>query len=463
MFNKVKGTIDYDFSRESVKNQMYEKFRKIVVNAGYRMVETPILESASLFKRAVENSEIANKEMYEFLDKGDRSIVLRPEGTASFVRAYVENKWFSYAAQFQKFAYFGPMFRYEQPQKGRYRQFYQAGIEFIGEKDPYKDFEVIKLAHEFLYNYRKGLSVSLKINSIGDKDSRENYEKALYDFLIKHKSELSENSQQRLKDKKVLRILDDKVDSKLEFMKKAPRISDYLSQESYDYFNSLIELLNEQNIDFEIDLSLVRGLDYYDEIVFEFEVQNKKSAKSAVIGGGRYSNLIAEIGGPQVSSIGFGIGIDRIIDILQDDQTFYKKLSSYERECSFYISFEDEKNKNSLFNLYIDLHVFMANVESINYADNNVRYPIIFEYSKKKKNKAFDIVKKINPMFWIYDQGDFAVIHNLVNDKKTKINLNDETLEDKELLYSAIDFLEVFQYKSEALEEEKMSELDDEE
>ncbi|TNK90205.1 hypothetical protein C4M83_04955 [Mycoplasmopsis pullorum] len=105
----------------------------------------------------------------------------------------------------------------------------------------------------------------------------------------------------------------------------------------------------------------------------------------------------------------------------------------------------------------------MANVESINYADSNVRYPIIFEYSKKKKNKAFDIVKKINPMFWIYDQGDFAVIHNLVNDKKTKINLNDETLEDKELLYSAIDFLEVFQYKSEALEEEKMSELDDEE
>ncbi|RIV16922.1 histidine--tRNA ligase [Mycoplasmopsis gallopavonis] len=326
MLNKVKGTKDYEPIEFQVKQIIYETFWRTAKKFGYVMIETPILESSNLFKRSVgDDSDIVNKEMYEFKDKGDRDICLRPEGTASFVRALIENKWY---ANYDKFAYFGPMFRYEQPQKGRYRQFYQAGFEFVAEKNYVKDAELIFAAYFLLL----GLNIESKliINCIGDKETRKNYEKALKEYLLPYKDQLNQISQQRLEKGGVLRILDDKMDSKHKFIKNAPKIKDFLSPESKEYFKKLTEYLEILCVDFEISNELVRGLDYYDEIVFEFVSTSKNTgSQGTIIGGGRYNNLIKELDGPELSSIGFALGVDRLISIFKENI-----LNAYEIENS---------------------------------------------------------------------------------------------------------------------------------
>ncbi|MCU9934272.1 ATP phosphoribosyltransferase regulatory subunit [Mycoplasmopsis felis] len=199
------------------------------------------------------------------------------------------------------------MFRYEQPQKGRYRQFYQAGVEFVGEKNYLKDIAVIYLAASIL-DYLE-VPYKLKINSIGNLESRRNYELSLKNYLIKFKDQLTPESQKRLLENNVLRILDDKIDSKLDFIKNAPKISDYLSEESKTYYNNVKIKLDELGIEYIESNELVRGLDYYDEVVFEFVADTKDvRSQSTIIGGGRYSNLIKELGGPDLSSVGFGFG-----------------------------------------------------------------------------------------------------------------------------------------------------------
>nr|WP_307928129.1 histidine--tRNA ligase [Mycoplasmopsis bovis] len=280
-------------------------FRLIELNC-FNLVETPILESADLYKRSVAGSDIVSKEMYEFTDKGNRILSLRPEGTAGFIRALIENKWHVINDEFwprtTKFAYYGPMFRYEQPQKGRMRQFYQAGVEIIdgksGDLNIYQDAELINMAYELLDSL--GVGFVLKINSIGDQKCRNKYQEELRKYLEQYKDELTPINQERLKNN-VFRILDDKVDSQKPFMKKAPKLKDFLSSKSRDHFKKTLMLLDILNIKYEIDFSLVRGLDYYDEIVYEF-VSSAKDAgsQSTIVGGGRYSNLVKELGGPDL-------------------------------------------------------------------------------------------------------------------------------------------------------------------
>ncbi|VEU70381.1 histidine--tRNA ligase [Mycoplasmopsis glycophila] len=419
MFNKIKGTKDYNPVSFQVKKQIQEAFERISSTFDFKMIETPIMESASLFKRSVgETSDIVHKEMYEFKDKGDRDICLRPEGTAPFVRALIENKW--YAENIEKFAYFGPMFRYEQPQKGRMRQFYQAGVEYIGEKNYLKDVEVIFMAQILLFNFE--IKTTLKINTIGDAISRKNYAQALTEYLQKYKNELSEQSQKRLENGGVLRILDDKRDSKLEFMKNAPKIWDYLSEESKNYFSKIKKTLEEWEIEFEVDSDLVRGLDYYDEIVFEFVANDDNvGSQSTLIGGGRYSNLIKELDGPELSSVGFGFGVDRLMSIIENRIIEEENLKEQIENYTFYLAVSDtEQNLD-----------FLARVGNL--VLRGLFQNIKLEYKQIKPKKIFEKAQKYNAEILITDdpqRPDLLLVKHLETGDKMHIRKSQESLID---------------------------------
>ncbi|VEU77950.1 histidine--tRNA ligase [Mycoplasmopsis columbinasalis] len=318
-YKRIKGTRDICGREARVQQYLKTLFFLETTSFGCDWIELPILESAELFRRNLETSDIVKKEMYEFEDKGKRKVTLRPEGTAGFVRAFVENKWYADTTSFKKFAYLGPMFRYEQPQKGRYRQFNQAGVEFLCDKNPFNDAEIIIFAYTFLQKFTP--NIKLKLNSLGDNETRAQYQQALKNYLTKHKKQLSPLSQERL-ETNVLRILDDKVDSKLEIMDNAPKLESYLTPNSKAYFEKLKTILAANGIDFEQDDKLVRGLDYYDEVVFEIVSQSDQSgSQNTLIGGGRYSNLVSELGGPQLSACGFALGVDRLVDLLLEEET----------------------------------------------------------------------------------------------------------------------------------------------
>ncbi|MGZ9800345.1 histidine--tRNA ligase [Mycoplasma sp. AC1221] len=417
MISKVKGTKDYDIVEYQIKDLVNLVFSDICANYGFKMIETPILETSELFKRSVNESEIAKKEMYEFLDKSNRSLCLRPEGTASFVRAFIENKWYTLVNE--KFAYNMPMFRYEQPQKGRYRQFYQAGIEFVGPKSYLKDFLIVQVAIDIL----EALDIKyvLKINSIGDKQTRANYENALTEFLTKYQSQLSQISQQRLKDKKVLRILDDKVDSKLPFMHKAPNIQDYLSKESKLYFEEIKGMLDFYEIEYHIAPGLVRGLDYYDEFVFEITVKSDKAgSQDTLIGGGRYSNLVAELGGPDVSSVGFGFGIDRCIELIREN--IIKNTEPL------------QQMQNQKVDIYFAASVSNENLEKLfhlaHYDLNGLTNFYHMDFHLMKSKKIYEKAKKLNAVFLITDDKllphNSFYIKNLITGDKMQFYLNSD-------------------------------------
>ncbi|MEE3928628.1 histidine--tRNA ligase [Mycoplasmopsis ciconiae] len=349
MIQKVKGTKDYYKDSMLLKEIVSKSIRDYLSVSGYSRIETPILEYSELFKRSVEDSDIANKEMYEFKDKSDRDICLRPEGTASFVRFLIENK-LHVSNPMQKYYYEGPMFRYEQPQKGRLRQFTQIGVENISEKNLYTDIETIQSAirsieRAFFDLNQSRFQLTVHINTIGSKEDRAKYEEVLYNFLLPYKDQLSEISQKRLEEKKVLRILDDKVDSKLPFMKKAPLIKDYISKESYEHLGKIVEYL-DQYTEAKIveDKVLVRGLDYYDDIVFEIHASTRARESLVVCGGGRYSNLINQLGGSNISSIGFAIGVDRILALSSfNEPDFLDYLENFEE--GIYLCVPEEANK----------------------------------------------------------------------------------------------------------------------
>ncbi|WP_027121127.1 histidine--tRNA ligase [Mycoplasma leonicaptivi] len=409
MITKIKGTKDYDVYDYRVKEDIIKAFTYVINKYDYKFIETPIFESCELFKRSVEGSEIVKKEMYEFLDKGDRELALRPEGTASFVRAYIENKWNK--TPVKKYAYYGPMFRYEQPQKGRYRQFYQAGIEFVGDKSPLKDFEVIKIAHDVLDIL--DVDFKLKINTIGDQKSRETYQKVLYEYLLPYKDQLSEISQQRLDSKSVLRILDDKIDSQKDFIKNAPKLMDYLSDESRQYFKKVLSFLDNSDIKYTISDDLVRGLDYYDEVVFEFVESKNKNAQATIIGGGRYSNLIEQLGGEPESSVGFGFGVDRCASIIRDNLIEVSEIQEdlFERYDIYMASSLSEDNIVKLHNLWSE-NLIMFDGLKVN-----------FQYSIEKSKKSFEKANKCAEFIITDDpkinQNMFVVKHLHSGDKIT--------------------------------------------
>ncbi|NGX33905.1 MAG: Histidine--tRNA ligase [Candidatus Anoxychlamydiales bacterium] len=323
-----KGLFDIlPYSKESFKETFRWQYlesviKKLMGDYNFEEIRVPIFEKTDLFLRGVgEITDIASKELYTFLDKAKRSMSLRPEGTASVMRAFIENN-LSQEKKLHKLYYTGPMFRYDRPQKGRYRQHHQLGIEVIGEKSFEIDAEVI----DMLITLFKRLEIKhfkLLINSIGDFETRTNYKKALLDFLKPNFENLSEESQARF-DKNPMRILDSKDERDKKILKEVPSILDFLSSSAKKHFENLLNLLDKLDIKYEVDSKLVRGLDYYDDTVFEI-ISEKTGAQNSLGGGGRYNSLLKSLGGPDLPGIGFACGLERILQTMIEEDVYFPK------------------------------------------------------------------------------------------------------------------------------------------
>ncbi|CAN1211437.1 histidine--tRNA ligase [Tumidithrix helvetica PCC 7403] len=288
--------------------------RRILAQAAYTEIRTPSFEATELFARGIgETTDIVGKEMYTFVDKGDRSLTLRPEGTAGAVRAFIEHKLFAQGGV-QRLWYTGAMFRYERPQAGRQRQFHQLGVEVLGSKDPRADAEVITIASDFLTEL--GLTdLVVDLNSVGNAEDRLAYRGALVDYFTPYEAELDADSRDRLT-RNPLRILDSKDKRTQEIVQSAPSILDYLGAESQKHFERVRSLLQDLGIAFRLNPRLVRGLDYYTHTAFEIQ-STLLGAQSAVCGGGRYDRLVAELGGADTPAVGWAIGLERLVLLLQ--------------------------------------------------------------------------------------------------------------------------------------------------
>lgn len=313
-FQTVKGMHDLGGWMSLAFAFVEGKVREVFSLYGYDEVRTPIVEETELFVRGVgEGSEIVGKQMYTFDDKKGRSLTLRPEGTAPIARAYLQNDWPSSGPEPVKVFYMGPYFRYERPQEGRYRQFHQIGAELIGDPGPYSDVELLVMLLRFLEELGfEDLEVGL--NSVGDPECRKRYSQRLREFLAPYRDELGADSRRRLATNP-LRILDTKAPRERELLEGAPRLRDELGDPARDHFQVVCDELDRFGVDFEIDDGLVRGLDYYTRTVFEI-TSTALGAQNAILGGGRYDGLIAELGGPSVPGIGFAIGQDRLVDLV---------------------------------------------------------------------------------------------------------------------------------------------------
>ncbi|MCW6652747.1 histidine--tRNA ligase [Aerococcaceae bacterium NML210727] len=318
---KLKGTEDILPGASYVWQYVEDTARAIFDSYQYKEIRTPMFEAYELFARSVgETTDVVSKEMYDFYDKGERHIALRPEGTAGVVRAYVENKLFGPEhAKPYKVYYNGPMFRYERPQAGRQRQFTQIGAEVFGSTNPAIDAEAIALTWDFFTEL--GIeNITLYINSLGKTADRQAYRQALVNYFEPLKAELSEDSQRRLHDNP-LRILDSKDPRDKALVANAPTILDYLSDESHKHFEEVKAMLTALEIPFTVNPLVVRGLDYYQDTIFEIMVDDTSiGAQSTICGGGRYDGLVEQIGGPQTPSFGFGIGLERLILLLEQQQ-----------------------------------------------------------------------------------------------------------------------------------------------
>jgi len=317
VLKNIKGTKDI-FPNETLLWQWLENnIHKFMQSYGYGEIRTPKFENSILFNRSIGlNTDIVSKEMYSWVDQGKNNLTLKPEVTASVVRAYIQHN-LGRQNRLNKLYYIDSLFRRERPQKGRFRQFEQFGIESIGSKFPEQDAEVISMAY-FFYKSLGINNLTLKINSIGSKDSRKKYKEALVKFFKPHIDKLTTTSKTRLKDNP-LRILDTKVDFEKELVNDAPIIIDYLSSEDKEHFKTVLSHLKELDIDYEIDNHLVRGLDYYCKTVFEIQ-SDLLGSQSALCGGGRYDYLIEDLGGDSTPAIGFAAGIERLILALDKEK-----------------------------------------------------------------------------------------------------------------------------------------------
>jgi histidyl-tRNA synthetase len=289
--------------------------KRTVATYGYQELRFPIVEKTELFARSIgEVTDIVEKEMYTFEDRNGDSLTLRPEGTAGCVRACIENSLLH--GQSQRLWYIGPMFRHERPQKGRYRQFHQVGVEAFGMQGPDIDAELIIMSARIWK--RLGLNdLELQINSLGSAESRRAYRHVLVDYLVKHQSQLDEDSQRRLHSNP-LRILDSKNPDMQQLIEDAPKLHDHLDQESIEHFQALQSLLDSVGIACRVNPRLVRGLDYYNKTVFEW-VTTQLGAQGTVCAGGRYDGLVEQLGGKAVPAAGFALGIERLIELARDN------------------------------------------------------------------------------------------------------------------------------------------------
>lgn len=373
---KPKGTADL-LPAETAKWQYIEEIARGVFNDyNFKEIRTPMFESYELFSRATgETSDIVTKEMYDFEDKGGRHIALRPEGTASAVRAYIENKLYApEVVKPVKLWYDAPMFRYERPQSGRLRQFHQFGVECLGLKNPAVDVEIIAMA-DTLFRQLGISGVKLSLNTLGDMESRKAYRQALIDYLTPFENQLSEDSRRRLNENP-LRVLDSKEAEDIAIVKNAPAILDYLNETSKAYFEEVKALLEALNIEYTIDSNMVRGLDYYNDTIFEFIV-NFDGKELTVCGGGRYDGLVEYFDGPATPAFGFGLGIERLLMIAEKQEINFIP----EETLDVYIAVMGEK----------------ANLEATKLAESlrEQAFKVERDFSNRKLGAQFKIAEKL--------------------------------------------------------------------
>lgn len=328
---------------DSVIDMVMEKYN-------YNYIRTPIIEATELFHRGIgDTTDIVTKESYDFKDKGDRNITLRPEGTAGVVRAYIENKMYGDPNQPIKVYYNGTMYRYERPQSGRDRELTQFGMEILGSDDPLSDAEVISLAVN-IYKMLGLKEIKVNINTLGDNESRNNYREALVDYFKPHIKDFCEDCQERIK-KNPLRILDCKVDAENKVLKDAPKTIDYLNDSSRERFEKVQEYLDIMQINYEINPNIVRGLDYYNHTVFEIEAKVEGFGANNVLGGGgRYNGLVNQLDGPETPCVGFASGMGRLVKalelekvdlpIVEDIDLFIMYVNDEEKKYAAYLAQE---------------------------------------------------------------------------------------------------------------------------
>jgi len=325
--NKVRGMNDLVPGQIEIWQFVENRIEKIFHSYGYNEIRFPLIEKTDLFSRGVgQSTDIVNKEMYTFDDKGGESMSLRPEGTAGCVRAALDNDLIRIDSP--RLWYMGPMFRYERPQKGRSRQFHQASAEFFGIKDPYADAELLFLSNKIWKDLGIADEIELEINSLGNYETRTSYKQALITYFQDYKNKLDNDSLRQLDDNP-LRILDSKNPETRLLLEEAPKINEFLDQESLDHHSTLLDMLNSNGLTYKENPQLVRGLDYYNKTVFEWKSLSL-GAQDTICGGGRYDSLVEELGGKSCPAIGFSIGLERLILIMNQfevDSNAPKKIS----------------------------------------------------------------------------------------------------------------------------------------
>ncbi len=403
MIVKPKGT--YDLYGEQIKKWQYVSrvVDEVMDRYNYGLIRTPIFESTELFHRGVgDTTDIVSKETYDFIDRGERNMTLRPEGTAGVVRSYIENKMYGEANQPVKLYYNGTMYRYERPQSGRDRELTQFGVEVLGSSDPAMDAEVISVAvNIFKLLGLKGIKV--KINSLGDNESRENYRKALVEYFEPKIKELCPDCNERLK-KNPLRILDCKYDAENEIIKNAPVMLDYLNEYSKNRFMDVQNYLDVLDIDYEVDSKIVRGLDYYSHTVFEIEATVKDFGSNNVLaGGGRYDTLVSNLGGPETPGIGFACGLGRLVMALDKEEI---ELPIH-RELDAFILYVNDTEKEYAMALTQDLRLQGLRVET--------------EYMNRALKGQFKQADRLNAKFLVILNSENLVAGEIqVKDNQTK-------------------------------------------
>ena len=395
MIQKQKGT--YDVYGDTGKKIVYLEnlLKALMEKYNYEYVRTPLFEASDLFHRGVgETSDIVSKETYDFTDRGNRNITLRPEGTAGVVRSFIENKMYARTEQPIKTWYYGPMYRYERPQSGRYREFYQFGVEVFGTNDPMIDAEIISIPVNF-YKLLGLKGIKVNINSLGDAESRKNYRDALIEYFKPHINTLCEDCKTRFL-KNPLRILDCKVDKETEILKNAPSILDYLNEVSKKHFENVKKYLEALDIEYVVNPKIVRGLDYYTNTVFEVEANVEGfGSQNVLCAGGRYNNLVETIGGPSTAGIGFALGFERLltaldyenINVIEDDgiDVYIIPMSENEKQKSLKLT-----NNLRMNGFKVDMDYLNRNIKSnFKQADRlNSKFVIIIGEEEIKTNVA---------------------------------------------------------------------------
>ncbi len=425
-YQPVKGTHDI-FGEEMTGMQYITGILSTCVELyAYKEVMPPVLEYTEVFSRGTGgSSDIVRKEMYTFNDKGDRSVTMRPEFTAGIVRSVVSNKMYADGGNLPlKIYYHGPAFRYERPQLGRYRQFNQFGVEEIGLDSPRADAECIIMAMQSLYMLGFK-NLSLKINTIGDEETRTNYRKALKDYFSQRIDEMCADCHERI-ELNPLRILDCKVEHDQEIAKGAPKIKDYLSENSEKRFYTTLSIINDLGIEYEIDDSLVRGLDYYSEVVFEIHALSDTGVDyGALCGGGHYGGLVKQLGGPDLAGVGYAMGVERVYNLAKDNGL----LNEIDDGIDFYVIPVGEEVLDDTFNI-------TEEIRSLGFKADN---PLV----ASKLSSAFKKAEKRKAKFALIIGGEeldngIAQLKNLSTKEQKEIKL--ENLEEE--LDEALDSLE---------------------